>query len=95
MAAGINAAPVRNPGLRVSAEPAPQRQGWALRVRIPLPYTVCLVGGMAIGVIFGDRVFPELEAMFGDPVTDIFLGAMGALFAAIAYETVAMFLRPD
>jgi hypothetical protein len=56
---------------------------------------VCLVGGMAIGLIFGDRVFPELEAMFGDPVTDIFLGAMGALFAVIAYETVAMLLRPD
>ena len=42
-----------------------------MRVRIPLPYTVCLVGGMAIGLIFGHRVFPELEAMFGDPVTDV------------------------
>jgi hypothetical protein len=40
-------------------------------------------------------LFPEIEAMFGDPLTDIFFGLLGAFFAAIAYETVAMFLRPD
>jgi hypothetical protein len=64
-------------------------------VRIPLPFTVCLIGGMAIGVAFGDRVFPEIETVLTNPVDDIFLGILGALFAAIAYETVAMFRRSD
>jgi hypothetical protein len=66
-----------------------------LRLRFPLPYSVFLIGGMVIGVTFGDRAFPGLEAMLGDVVTDILLGCMGALFALIAYETVRMFLRPD
>jgi hypothetical protein len=46
-------------------------------------------------VILGHRVFPGLEGVFGDPLADIFFGIVGALFAAIAYEMVAMFLRPD
>jgi hypothetical protein len=62
--------------------------------RIPWPHAVCLVGGMLIGVVFGDRAFPEIEAMFGDPATDIFFGFAGAFFIAIAYEMGAMFLRP-
>jgi hypothetical protein len=64
-------------------------------VRIPLPYTACMVGGTAIGVILGHSVFPGLEAVLGDPLADIFFGIVGALFAAIAYEMVAMFLQPD
>jgi hypothetical protein len=55
---------------------------------------VFLVVGTLIGVIFGDRAFPQIEAMFGDPATDIFFGFVGAFFAGIAYEMVAMFLRP-
>ena len=64
-------------------------------MRFPSLYTVCLVGGTLIGAISGDRVFPELEAMLGDLSTDIFFGSLGAFFAAILYEMVAMFWGPD
>jgi hypothetical protein len=64
-------------------------------VRDRLPYMACLVGGMAIGVVLGDSVFPQLEAAFGDPITHIFLGIVGVVFAAIAYEVVATFFGPD
>jgi hypothetical protein len=60
-----------------------------------LPQTACLIGGAAIGVIFGDQVFLGLDAMFGDPASEILLRVAAALFAAIAYEAVAMFLRSD
>ena len=66
-----------------------------MRVRVALPYALCLIGGMAIGVIFGDRVFPDLEEMFGDPAADICLGILVALFAAIAYAAAAMSSQPD
>jgi len=66
-----------------------------LKLRIPWPYAACLVAGTLIGAIFGDRVFPEIEDMLGDPGTDIFFGLIGAFFAVILYETVAMLLRAD
>jgi hypothetical protein len=64
-------------------------------VRFQSRYTVFLVGGTLIGASFGERVFPELEAMLGDPITDIFFGLLGAFFAAVLYEIAIMFLRPD
>jgi hypothetical protein len=70
-------------------------RGRFLRLRIPFSYAVCLIGGTLVGAIFGDRVFPGVEAMFGDPATDIFFGFAGGFFAAVGYEMVAMFLRPD
>jgi hypothetical protein len=66
-----------------------------LKSRIPLPQAACLVGGTLFGAIFGDRVFPEIEAMFGHPGTDIFFGLICAFFAVFAYEMVAMFFRSD
>jgi hypothetical protein len=56
---------------------------------------VCLVGGTLIGAVFGEKLFPGVEEMVGDPFTDIFFGLLGAFHAAIAYEIVAMFLPPD
>jgi hypothetical protein len=50
---------------------------------------------MAVGFLFGDSLFPQLEATFGELVTDLFLGTAGALLAAIAYEIVTMWLRSD
>jgi hypothetical protein len=66
-----------------------------VRVRIPFPHAVCLVIGTLIGVVFGDKVFPGVEAMFGDPITDIFFGSVGAVFSTIAYEMARMFASPD
>jgi hypothetical protein len=60
-----------------------------LLVRIQLSYAVCLVGGAAAGLFFGDTVFPQLEALVGDPLDDIVLGLAAALFAAIAWEMVS------
>ena len=64
-----------------------------MKSRIPLPQAACLVGGALIGVAFGDVAFPEIEAMFGDSIDEIFFGLLGALFAGVAYEIVATFLR--
>jgi hypothetical protein len=57
-------------------------------------YTIYVLGGMVIGLFFGDKAFPQLEAAFGDPFTDIVLGVGGAIFAAVAYEVRASFLWP-
>jgi xanthosine utilization system XapX-like protein len=65
-----------------------------LKSRVPSPQAVCLIGGTVIGATFGDKVFPWVEDIYGDPIADIFFGLMGAFFALIAYEIVAMFLRP-
>jgi xanthosine utilization system XapX-like protein len=67
----------------------------ALRLRIPFAYVACLVGGTLIGAIFGEKVVPWVEDMYGDPSADVFFGLLGAFFAVIAYEVVAMFVRPD
>lgn len=64
-------------------------------MRVRLPYLACLVGGMVIGFGLGHSVFPQLEAAFGDALTDILFGIVGVLFAAIAYEIVVIFWRPD
>jgi hypothetical protein len=64
-----------------------------VKSRISLPQAACLVGGALIGVAFGDVAFPEIEAMFGEPIDDIFFGLLGALFAGVVYEIVATFLR--
>jgi uncharacterized membrane protein YeaQ/YmgE (transglycosylase-associated protein family) len=53
--------------------------------------STCLIVGAITGVLLYDPVFPEIEATFGETLADILLGAVGALFAAIAYETVEMF----
>jgi hypothetical protein len=50
---------------------------------------------MLSGVIFGGRMFPQIEAMFGDPATDIGFGLITGFFTTVAYELVAMFRRPD
>jgi hypothetical protein len=54
-----------------------------------------LAAGAAIGLLFGDRLFPDLQALVGDPVTDVFLGLTGMILAAVAYEAVAAFLRSE
>jgi hypothetical protein len=59
-----------------------------LKSRVPVSYTVYVLGGMFIGLFFGDKAFPQFEAAFGDPVTDIVLGVGGAVFAAVAYEVL-------
>ena len=63
-------------------------------MRTRLFHWICLVSGAAAGLLFGDRLFPQLEAFFGDPIIDIFLGLIGLILAAVAYETVAAFARP-
>jgi hypothetical protein len=56
-------------------------------------YTICLIGGAAIGLFFGDMAFPGLEALIGDLYEDILLGSCGAVIGALAHEVVATFWR--
>ena len=59
-----------------------------MKSRIPVSYTVYVLGGMFIGLLFGDKAFPQFEAVFGDALTDIVLGVGGAVVAAVAYEVL-------
>jgi hypothetical protein len=64
-------------------------------VQIAYSYRMSLAAGAAIGLLFGDRLFPDLEALVGDPVADLFLGLAGMILTAVAYEAVAAFLRSE
>jgi 4-hydroxybenzoate polyprenyltransferase len=57
-------------------------------MRIPKLYTLTVIGGFVVGLLFGDHVFPEFEAVFGDPTTDIVLGVLCAIIASLIYEIV-------
>ncbi len=64
---------------------------------VPSPYTTCVIGGLVIGLSFGDLAFPNLATALGDPLADILLGLFGGLCAVIACEIAgevqAMFLQ--
>jgi hypothetical protein len=50
---------------------------------------LAVTGGMVLGLIFGDHIFPQLEIAFGDPLTDIILGLWGAIVAGFLFEMFA------
>ncbi len=58
-----------------------------------MSYAVCVIGGLVTGFILGDVAFPEFEKVFGDSLTDLFLGLGGGLLGALAHEIVTS-LRP-
>jgi hypothetical protein len=60
----------------------------AMRLRAPKVYTLYVTGGFVGGLLFGARVFSEIDGAFGDPTTDIVLGLLGAIVAALVYEIV-------
>jgi hypothetical protein len=53
---------------------------------VPLPYAACVIGGLMVGLIFGDPVFPSFEKAIGDPLADLLLGIGGGLYAGMVYE---------
>ena len=65
---------------------------------VPLPYAACVIGGLMVGLSFGDLVFPSLETVIGDPLADLLLGIGGGLCAGmvceIASEIRAIFSWP-
>ncbi len=52
----------------------------------PSPYATCVIGGLVIGLSFGDLAFPDFETALGDPLADILLGLFGGVCAGIACE---------
>ena len=64
-----------------------------MKLRIPTTYTLTVIGGVVVGLFLGDRMFSELEVVFGDPLTDIVLGVLGAVIASLIYEVVAVLRR--
>jgi hypothetical protein len=58
----------------------------------PKVFALTVTGGMIPGLVLGDHIFPQLEAAFGDPLTDIVLGLWGAIFAGFLCE-VSVFIR--
>ncbi len=53
-------------------------------------FTLSVITGLVMGLIFGDLVFPELKVAYGTPHTDIVLGLGGAVIAAVIYEIIAV-----
>ena len=41
------------------------------------------------GSIFGDHMFPEVEAALGFPLGDFLFGILGALLALVGWEIVS------
>jgi hypothetical protein len=60
----------------------------SMQLRPSMVYALTIGGGSVAGVIVGERSFPEFEAVFGDPTTDLLLGALGAIVAGLMYEIV-------
>jgi hypothetical protein len=60
-----------------------------MKLSILTPHNLSLLGGMGIGLLVGDYVFPELEAALGEPLGDIVVGAGGAAIGSLVYEVVA------
>lgn len=44
---------------------------------------------MSISLLFGDYLFPQIEAALGDALGDVLLGAGGAAMGALVYEILA------
>jgi hypothetical protein len=60
-----------------------------VKTRIPKAYAMTVVGWTIAGVVIGDRIFPEMETAFGDTLTDVVFGMLGAVIGALAYEIVS------
>jgi hypothetical protein len=41
------------------------------------------------GSIFGDHIFPEVEAALGFPLGDFLFGILGVLLASVGWEIVS------
>ena len=67
----------------------------ALRLGLPTPYAMCLIGGTVAGFITGAWALPQLEQAFGNVATGIVLGIGGALLGGLTHEVVANFSRPE
>ncbi len=55
-------------------------------------FTLSVITGLVMGLIFGDLVFPELKVAHGTPHTEIVLGLAGAIITAVTYEIIAAVL---
>ena len=58
---------------------------------VPSPYGAYVAGGLVIGLLFGDLIFPEFETAIGDPLADTLLGLFGGLCAVIVCEIAGEF----
>jgi hypothetical protein len=57
--------------------------------RFPRLYIAAIIGGTMAGSIFGDHMFPEVEAALGFPLGDFLFGILGALLASVGWEIVS------
>ncbi len=67
----------------------------AVRLGLPTPYAMCVIGGMVAGFIVGDWVMTGLQQAFGYLASGIVLGIGGALLGGLGHEVVANFSRPE
>ena len=59
-----------------------------MKRRLFTPYSLCLVAGALLGVAFGDRVFPVIEHMLGEPADEILMSLGGVFLTALLFELV-------
>ena len=64
-----------------------------MRLERPGSFIISLLLGLALGVAFGDALFPGLEEIIGEPAHDIVMGLGGAILAGIIHELATGALR--
>lgn len=64
-----------------------------MRMRFSGTYSPSVVGGAAIGLMFGAKALRAVETVLGDPLCDIVLGVGGGIARGLAPELVASFCR--
>jgi hypothetical protein len=73
-------------GCRNSGTESYIRRSLSMKLRARTSYCVCVLGGLAIGLLAGDRIFPSVEKAFGDPLADVVFGFAAFLLVALAWE---------
>ena len=59
-----------------------------MKRRFVTSHNLSLFGGMGIGLLVGDFVWPQLEATLGDVLGDIVFAAGGAAIASLIHDSI-------
>jgi len=59
-----------------------------MKRRLVTSHNLSLFGGMSIGLLFGDFVWPQMEATLGDVLGDAVFAAGGAAIASLIHDSI-------
>jgi hypothetical protein len=59
-----------------------------MKQKLITSHNLSLFGGMSIGLLLGDFVWPEIEATLGDVLGDLVFAAGGAAIASLIHDSI-------